>query len=140
MHTPSAAPVHGAVTFRTYIIDSIERVMDSNTTHIRALALQNSTIACRDKACFWHTLAEIASGGSADIDWHAMEYGSPLNEADHKTRYVYTWRHNCSVLKFYTKILHRANRQWLEWFVCNLAADAEHSGDDTDADEIRLEA
>jgi len=127
-------------TFRTYVIDSIECVMDSSTSRIRALGLRNSSIACPDKAYFWRTLAEIASG-SVEVGWHATEYGEPLNETDHKTRYVFTWRCGHSVLKFFTKILHQVDGgQSLEWFVCKLTADTDHSGDDTDSDEILLPA
>ena len=134
-HTHGAEEGHGVLTFRTYMIDSIERAMDSSSSRIRSLALSNSTIACHDKAFFWRTLAEIASE-SADVDWHGMEYGEPLGEADCMARYVYTWCCKCSVLKFYTKVVHGANRRRLEWFVCKLTADEDHSGEDTDLDGI----
>ena len=130
-HTERA---HGVLTFATYVIDSIERVMDSSRSRIRCLAMRNTTITCRDNI-FWRTLAEIASEG-ADVEWHAMEYGEPLNEVDRMTRCVYTWCCNRSVLKFYTKVLHRANGRRLEWFVCKLTADEEHSGEDTDSEDI----
>jgi hypothetical protein len=136
-HTNGAEPAHGVLTFRTYVIDSIERVMDSNSTRIRDLALRNSTITCRDKVFFWRTLAELASG-CTDVDLHAMEYGEPLNESDHMTRCVYTWCFNRSVLKFYTKVLHRVGSRWLVWFVCKLTTDEDHSGEDTDSDDFVL--
>ena len=130
-HTNGADQAHGALTFRTYVIDSIERVMDSSSSRIRALS--NLTITCHDKAFFWRTLAEIASDG-ADVDWHE-NYGEP---ADSMARWVYTWCCNRSVLKFYTKVLRRANGRRLEWFVCKLTADEHHSGEDTDSDDIFL--
>ena len=133
-HTNSADLAHDVLTFRTYVIDSIERVMDSSRSRIRCLAIHNTAITCHDNI-FWRTLAEIASEG-ADVEWHAMEYGEPLNEVDRMTRCVYTWCCNRSVLKFYTKVLHRANGRRLEWFVCKLTADEEHSGEDTDSEDI----
>lgn len=123
-------------TFRTYTIDSIERIMDSDASRIRGLALPNSWIVNPDKASFWHTMAIIATGDEA-VEWHAMEYGEPVNETDRKSRYVYTWRFNNAPLQFYTKIIHKDTvRKSLEWFVCKQIPNETHSGDDTDSGEI----
>ena len=64
----------GTVSVRTYKIDSIERIMDSNSTHVRSLALHNSCIVCSDTAEFWYRLAILASG-TEKVGWHAIEYG-----------------------------------------------------------------
>ena len=132
----TAAPL-GTVSVRTYIIDSIERILDSTATHVRSLALHNSCIVCRDTAEFWHRLAILASG-TEKVGWHALEYGRPLNELDRKSRYVYTWSVKNATLKFYTKILHHTGGESLIWFVCKHVPDADHSDSNTDSDEVWL--
>ena len=123
-------------TFRTYVIDSIERIMDSGPSRIRCLTLPNSWIVNQDKASFWHSMAIIATGDEA-VEWHEMEYGEPVNEKDRKSRYVYTWRFNSARLQFYTKLMHRGGgRRSLEWFLCKQLQNEDHSEDDTDSEEI----
>ena len=111
-------------TARGYIIDSVERLMDSGRTHIRALSLPDSFIDGSERGEFWKRIATIASG-EVDLDgWHEMECGG---------RYVYTWVLDGSTFKFYTKTVPPGR---LEWYMCRLESDSENSGCETDCEEI----
>jgi hypothetical protein len=111
-------------TARSYIIESVERLMDSGRTHIRALSLPDSFIDGNERGVFWKKIATIASG-EVDLEgWHEMEYGG---------RYVYTWVFEGSTFKFYTKTMPSGK---LVWFMCRLEPDEENSGCETDCDEI----
>ena len=113
-------------TARTYIVDSVERVMDSGRTHIRALSLPDQYVW--DGAEFWKQMAAIAVGGD-DFDWHAVAF---------RGRRVYTWRRrgDGAEMKFFTKnIRSGGGGYWLEWYVCKLVGD-DGSGNETESEDV----
>jgi hypothetical protein len=126
LHTRLNWQYHTGYTMRTYIVDSVERVMDSGRTHIRALSLPDQYVWLQG-ADFWRQMAAIALGAGWDeFDWHEMAFGS---------RRVYTWGGG-GAMKFYTKKMRNdAGYYWLEWYVCKLVDD-DGSGNDTESEEV----
>ena len=123
-------------TGRNFIIDSMERAMDSlNLT--RDLFLPNSFIdGCISS--FWFKMASIMCAGGLS-DWHELEYGAEsadLNRHDLRERYVYTWTDKGDTYRFYTRALRSGGVKELVWYI-NKSTDQE-SGDDTDTEDIML--
>ena len=139
---------------RTFIVDRVERSMDSGGVH--DLFLPNCFIEC-DISNFWFRMAAIASGGE-DFGWHELEYGPPISRDDLRQRYVYTWTFQGWTYKFYTKTLNDGHVPELVWYVCrgsrcldclncsnrletsldDSGIDNIESGNDTDSEEIML--
>ena len=118
-------------TGRNFIIDSMERLLDSDRNMTRDLFLPNSFIdGCNSS--FWFKMASIMCGGSSGSsglsDWHELQYGSLRA----RERYVYTWTFRGDTYRFYTRVLHVKE---LVWYI-NKSTD-EESGGDTDTEEIR---
>ena len=129
VHTRLNWHYHTGYTQRTYIVDSVERVMDSGRTCIRALSLPDQYVWL-EGADFWRQMAAIALGGD-EFDWHEMAFGN---------RRVYTWGGG-GEMKFYTKKMRsEAGYYWLEWYVCKLVDEDDGSGADTESEDVpRLE-
>jgi hypothetical protein len=122
LHTRLNWQYHTGYTARTYIVDSVERVMDSGRTCIRALSLPGHFVW--HGAAFWRQMAAIAVGGGDEFDWHEMAFGG---------RRVYTWG---GAMKFFTeKMRDDGGYYWLEWYVCKLVDD-DGSGDDTESEDV----
>jgi hypothetical protein len=123
----------------TYIIDSIETIMDSSRQRTRDLCLPESFIRGRDKAQFWFDMAAVASGMN-EFYWHEIEY-EIVNRYDSKQRYVYTWAIGDATIKFYTKTFHTGGVRDLRWYVCRFADDESNvdSGCDTDSEDVMLD-
>ena len=113
----------------TYIIDSIELVMDSSRYRARDLCLQG-----QDKSQFWYNIAAVASG-MKEFHWHEMKY-EPAEQD--RQRYVYTWTIDGAIIKFYTRIFHFSGCKQLIWYVCRLESDEceVDSGRDTDSEDV----
>jgi hypothetical protein len=104
-------------TSRSFIIDSVEKAMDTKRGIVRDLFLPNSFINGCDCDCFFHRIAVIASGGG-DFGWHEIDFGPPLSRSDHRQRYVFTWTLRGEVIRFYTKTLNDGYQPELVWYVC----------------------
>ena len=117
----------------TYIIDSIELVMDSSRQRARDLCLQG-----QDKAQFWYSMAAVASG-MKEFYWHEMEYVA-AEQDDARQRYVYTWTIDDAIIKFYTKTFHSSSCKELCWYVCRFESDEceVDRGCDTDSEDVVL--
>jgi hypothetical protein len=76
-------------TGRNFIIDSIERLLDSQQSLTRDLFLLNSCIDWYNSS-FWFKMASIMCAGGFS-DWLELEYGPCLNRQDLRELYVYTW-------------------------------------------------
>jgi hypothetical protein len=122
----------------TYVVDSIEIMMDSSRQRARELYIQNSFIR-GDKAQFWFHMAAVASGMN-EFYWHEMEYKVD-NQNDARQRYVYTWTIGDATIKFYTKTFCMGGIKHLRWYVCRFADDESNidSGVDTDSEEVMLD-
>ncbi len=123
---------------RGYIIDSVERVLNSEGSCRRDLFLPNCFIDGLENARFWFKMAAIICGDEGVADWHVMEYGAPLSKEDLHQRYVYTWSLRGDEYKFYTKTLNDGYCRELVWYVCKLSRHQEDSADDTDEEEVLL--
>ena len=128
---------------RTFIIDRVQRIMDSGGNH--DLFLPNCFIEC-EASSFWFKIARIASDG-VEFGWHELEYGPPISREDRKQRYVYTWTFKGKTFKFYTKTLNDGYKPDLVWYVCACNGgvncndgnnSSDDSGEDTESDEILL--
>ncbi len=123
----------------TYIVDSIETIMDSGRHRARELCLPNSFIKGNDKAHFWFNMAAVASGMN-EFNWHEIEYAA-ANHDDAKQRYVYTWTIGDATIKFFTKTFHTRGVKYLCWYVSRFAdneCDVD-SGCDTDSEDVIIE-
>lgn len=118
-------------TGRNFIIDSIERLLDSDRNMSRDLFLPNSFIDCCNSS-FWFKMASIMCGQLSD--WHELQYGPRLSRQDLRERYVYTWTFRGNTYRFYTRVLRRGMKE-LVWYI-NKSTDGE-SGGDTDTEDIR---
>jgi hypothetical protein len=115
-------------TASAFIIDSMERLLDSKNNITCYLFLPNCFIECNNSS-FWFKMATALCGEVTD--WHELEYGPPINRDDLKQRYVYTCTFKGDVYRFYTKTL---NLRELVWYISkSIAYD---SADDTDSDDI----
>jgi hypothetical protein len=126
-------------TSRSFIIDSVEKAMDTKRGIVRDLFLPNSFINGCECGCFFFRVAAIASGDEG-FGWHAVDFGPPLSRNDRRQRYVYTWTLRGEAIRFYTKTLNDGHQPELVWYVCKGGRREEDidSGDDTDRDEIQL--
>jgi hypothetical protein len=132
-----------------HIMDGIERALDSEAPSFHCdLFLPNCFITKRDRNDFWLGMARIIADGSVP-DWHAMEYGAPLNSADKRERYVYSWSYqNGSTIKFYTKVLNDGYNPELVWYIGKFVMHSNMQGfcenvdgnesESTETDEISL--
>ncbi len=124
---------------RTYIIDSVERVVYCKRCIVRDLFLPNSFINGCDAGRFWFRIAAIASG-CEEFGWHELEYGPAISRDDPRQRYVFTWTLKGEAFRFYTKRLVDNDGKELVWYVGKGAPieDDIDSGDETDKEEIIL--
>lgn len=122
-------------TGRNFIIDSMERLLDSTLNLTRDLFLPNSFIdGCISS--FWLKMASIMCAGGFS-DWHELEYGAGLNRHDLRERYVYTWTYKGDTYRFYTRVLRSGSMKELAWYI-NKSTD-QASGDDTDTEDVMLQ-
>jgi hypothetical protein len=128
-------------TARTYIIDCIDRLLDSSVDLTRDLFLPNSFINGCCNSTFWFEVAAVVCGNKGVSDWHEMEYGPPLNRDDAKQRYIYTWMLLSEQYRFYTRILNNGRYKELVWFVGKNTGRNEEwaSGNETDPEDIMAE-
>jgi hypothetical protein len=120
----------------TYVVDSIESILDSSRHRARDLCIPNGFIRGRDPAQFWYSMASVASGANA-FDWHEIDFEvDNRDEAVGNKRYVYTWTLGDATIKFYTKTFHFGRISYLRWYVRRFAADWADvdSGVDTDSE------
>lgn len=127
-----------SVSGRGYIIDSIERAIDSVGSFQRDLFLPNCFIDGCENARFWFKMAAITCGGCGVGDWHELEYGNPISTEDCRQRYVYTWTLHRDIYRFYTKQLKDDFGCELVWYISKGSEDGADSSDDTDTEDIML--
>ena len=127
-------------TARTYIINCLEKLVDSKRNVTRDLFLPNCFIDGCENSSFWFKMALTMSGSDRVCDWHELEYGPPLNRVDIRQKYVYTWKLNDELYRFYTRKLCDGYTKELAWYanksVCS--DEACDSGEDTESEDIML--
>ena len=126
-------------TSRSFIINSVEKAVDTERRVVRDLFLPNSFINGCECGCFFYRVAAIASGDEG-FGWHEIDFGPPLSATDRRQQYVFTWTLKGEKLQFYTKQLVDSNVRELVWYIGKGAHNENDvdSGDDTDSDEILL--
>ena len=125
----------------TYIVDSIERAIDSNEKNsVEDLFMPNDIIDTEDKGDFWFKMASIICSNEVK-GWHVLEYGKRLNVSDSRERYIYTWQFNGNTYKFYTKKLRHGHCSDLVWYISShkIVNTDSVTDEDTDSDEIVLQ-
>lgn len=127
-----------------HIIDGIEKAVNSEAPSFHCdLFLPNCFITKYDKNDFWFGMAHIMTEGCVQ-DWHTLEFGPPLNSADKREKYVYSWTSKSGDLfRFYTKILNDGYNPELIWYIgkyndCDKGLNTNEIDNDTEDDEIIL--
>jgi hypothetical protein len=132
---------------RTYIVDCMQRLLDSRLNLTRELLLPNSFID-QCNSSFWFRMAALVCGDEGVSSWHEMELGHSLFDRENTNqRYIYTWTLRGEQYQFYTRsllynnILYNNIRKELVWFMrkstCNNESD-ECSGNDTEPEDIMV--
>ncbi len=124
----------------SYVVHTIEKAMDStDSISTSDLFMPNEIIKTKDKNEFWFRMASIFCSDKVN-DWHEMEYGSPLNVNDKRSRYVYSWSFEGNEYRFYTKILRCGQYSELVWYISSHKNIDDSSDEElTDSDEIMLQ-
>ena len=125
---------------RTYIVDCMQRLLDSRVDLTRELLLPNSFIN-QCNSSFWFRMAALVCGDEGVSIWHETELGHSLFDRENTNqRYIYTWTLRGEQYQFYTRWLVYNNlRKELVWFMrkstCNNDSN-ECSGNDTEPEDI----
>ncbi len=123
---------------RVYIINAVERAMDSAHDYRHDLFLPNCFIDGCSNASFWFKMAAIMCEYAGLEGWHEMEFGPPLSQDDRHERYVYTWIFKGDTYRFYTKTLNDGYFKELVWYIGKSVAGDVDSSEDTDREEVLL--
>lgn len=132
-----------SVSGRGYIINAVQRVMDSAHDYRHDLFLPNCFIDGCSNARFWFKMAAIMCDYAGPEGWHELEFGPPLSPDDRHERYVYTWGFGGDTYRFYTKTLNDGYSKELVWYFgksvgCGCESTCDGSSEDTDEEEVRL--
>jgi hypothetical protein len=125
-------------TARTYIVDCMQRLLDSRVDLTRDLILPNSFINGCCNSSFWFKMAAVICGDKGVSNWHEMEYGPSLNREDRKQRYIYTWMLLGEQYQFYTRTLSTGHVKELVWFMRKSTGSNEGSGNETEPEDIMV--
>jgi len=120
-HTAYNWPGTGGGNARTYVIDCMERLLDSPRSVQRDLFLPHVLINEREHENFWFKMA-LELGGM--VEWHERE----TKEARGWRRCVYTWRRGEDVYRVFQRRVGRS----VMWYGGKWLGEAEGSGDETD--------
>jgi hypothetical protein len=127
----------------SYVAHTIEMAIDNNNSvTVSDLFLPNDIIKNKNKKDFWFRMASIICSDEVK-DWHELEYGSPINTYDKRSRYIFTWTFQGDTYKFYTKVLRHGRYAELVWYINSQKTSIDDcisdNDEDTDSDEIELQ-
>ncbi len=128
---------------RTYIVDCMQRMLNSRVDLTRELLLPNSFIN-QNNSSFWFRIAAVICGDEGVSSWHETELGHSLFDRENTNqRYIYTWTLRGEQYQFYTRSLVYNNlRKELVWFMRKSTCinesefQSECSGNDTEPEDI----
>jgi hypothetical protein len=120
VHTAYNWPGTGAQGARAYLIDCMERLLDSPKSMQRDLFLPHALVNEGEQESFWFKMAlELGDMG----EWHERE-----TKEDGWRRYVYTWRRGEAVFR----VFQRRIGPCTIWYGGKWLGEADGSGDETD--------
>jgi hypothetical protein len=126
-HTAYNWPGTGGENARTYVVDCMERLLDSPRSMQRDLFLPHALVNEHEHENFWFKMA-LELGDM--VEWHELE---TKGKDGRWRRYVYTWRRGVDRVVF--RVYLRRVRSTYLWYGSKCLGEAELSGDDTDHEE-----